>query len=65
VDENKSKVLYEDDSPHESHHYTVSSIELVGPLCDIPHHVDEITFRDLDKIDCWSQRRKLYERSRG
>jgi hypothetical protein len=62
VDENKSEILYEDDSPHESHHCMVSSSELVGvdgdnilsdesksenPLCDNPHHVDEIEQRPL------------------
>jgi hypothetical protein len=48
VDENRSEILYEDDSPHESHHCMVSSSESVGPLCDSPRHVDEITLHDLE-----------------
>jgi hypothetical protein len=46
-DELVDEILYEDDSPHESHHCMVSSSESVGPLCDNPRHVDEITLRDL------------------
>jgi hypothetical protein len=44
VDEIKLEKLYEEDSPH----CTVSSSESFDPLCDIPHHVDEITLRDLE-----------------
>jgi hypothetical protein len=48
VDENKLEILYEEDSPCESHHCTISSSESVGPLCDNPHHVDEMTLRELE-----------------
>jgi hypothetical protein len=44
VDENRSEILYEEDSPRESHHCTISSSESV----DNPHHVDEITSRGLE-----------------
>jgi hypothetical protein len=54
----KSKILYEKDSPHESHHCKVSASESVGPLCDILCLVDEITLC-VWRIDYWSQRRKL------
>jgi len=47
-DEFVDKILYEGDSPHESHHYTVSSSESVGFLCDNPFHVDEITLHELE-----------------
>jgi hypothetical protein len=48
VDENRSGILYEEDSPCEAHHCTISSSESVGPLCDSPCHVDEITLCDLE-----------------
>jgi len=47
VDENESGILYEEASPQEAHHRTISSSELVGPLCDIPFHVNEIKLHDL------------------
>jgi hypothetical protein len=47
-DELVDEILYEDDSPHESHHCMVSSSESVGLLCDNPHHVDEITLCELE-----------------
>jgi hypothetical protein len=43
-DERRSKNLYEEDSSH----YTSSSNESIDPLCDIPHHVDEITLHELE-----------------
>jgi hypothetical protein len=48
VEEKKLEILYEENSPRESHHFTVSSSELVGPLCDIPHNVDEMTLLELE-----------------
>jgi hypothetical protein len=43
-DESRSKNLYEEGSPH----CTTSSNESIDPLCDNPHHVDEITLHDLE-----------------
>jgi hypothetical protein len=42
------EILYEDDSPHDSHNYMISSTDSVSILCDIPHHVDKIALRELE-----------------
>ena len=43
-DESRSKTLYEEDNSHG----TTSSNESIDPLCDNPHHVDEIKLHDLE-----------------
>jgi hypothetical protein len=48
VYENESGILYEEDIPHEAHHWTLSASELVGPLSDNPRHGDEIALHDLE-----------------
>lgn len=44
IDEN----LYEHDTFHESHHYTIPTSELIHPLGDISHNTDEMTLYDLE-----------------